>query len=78
MQPEMGARLAHPSNYTSGGTPKPKNWFEQIVNLRAAAGNFLSIATRTRTKNTGHMQSSSDQYPMNSHDKGLDSTCQPV
>ncbi|PQE32502.1 hypothetical protein CJF32_00004043 [Rutstroemia sp. NJR-2017a WRK4] len=76
MQPEMGARLANPSNFTSGGTPKPKNWFEQIVHLRAAAGNFLSIATRT--KNTGHMQSSSDQYPMNSLDKGLDSNCQPI
>ncbi|KAM3083910.1 hypothetical protein ACMFMG_001985 [Clarireedia jacksonii] len=76
MQPEMVARLANPSNYTSGGTPKPKNWFEQVVRLRAAAGNLLSVATRT--KNTGHMQSSSDRFPMNSHYKEHDSNIQPI
>ncbi|KAJ8070572.1 hypothetical protein OCU04_000946 [Sclerotinia nivalis] len=67
MHPEMVARMQNPSNYTENGSPKPKDWMDQLVARRKAMGEFLSVATRSRFTNRGtgrsgvHLNSFSDQ-----------------
>lgn len=68
MHPEMIARMQHPSNYTENGSPKPKDWMDQLIARRRALGEFLSVATRshfTTHRGTGRsgepFNSSSDQ-----------------
>ncbi|TEY57623.1 hypothetical protein BOTCAL_0211g00100 [Botryotinia calthae] len=67
MHPEMIARMQNPSNYTENGSPKPKDWMDQLIARRKALGEFLSVATRSRftTRATGRsgeaLNSSSEQ-----------------
>ncbi|ESZ89552.1 hypothetical protein SBOR_10059 [Sclerotinia borealis F-4128] len=66
MNPEMIARMQHPSNYTEHGSPKPKDWMDQLIARRRALGEFLSVhTTRLTTRGTSrsgaHLNSSSDQ-----------------
>ncbi|APA07176.1 hypothetical protein SS1G_04098 [Sclerotinia sclerotiorum 1980 UF-70] len=64
MHPEMVARLQNPSNYTENGSPKPKDWMDQLVARRKAMGEFLSVATRSRFTNRGTGRSGE---PLNSY-----------
>ncbi|KAF7893202.1 uncharacterized protein EAF02_000740 [Botrytis sinoallii] len=67
MHPEMIARMQNPSNYTENGSPKPKDWMDQLIARRKALGEFLSVATRSRFTNRASgrsgepLNSSSDQ-----------------
>ncbi|TGO65877.1 hypothetical protein BOTNAR_0073g00020 [Botryotinia narcissicola] len=67
MHPEMIARMQNLSNYTENGSPKPKDWMDQLIARRKALGELLSVATRSRftTRATGPsgapLNSSSEQ-----------------
>lgn len=67
MHPEMIARMQNPSNYTENGSPKPKDWMDQLIARRKALGELLSVVTRSRftTRASGRsgepLNSSSDQ-----------------
>lgn len=65
----MIARMQNPSNYTENGSPKPKDWMDQLVARRKRMGDFLSVhTTRLTDRGTGrsgqHLNSSSDQGPL--------------
>lgn len=72
MHPEMIARMQHPSNYTDNGSPKPKDWMDQLIARRKRMGEFLTVqstrftirgsrGTRGTRKSAAPLRSSSDQ-----------------